>query len=105
MIEVERRKRPGVAFAGFLVSFALQVALVAAFRTDYLADAGWQSGEYADAFIGIAAVSVVVGLVIKFFGPPWNSVGTGLVIAGTLGFVLLVAFVVWVLVAWSQMRS
>ncbi|XVS67350.1 hypothetical protein ACQPYE_15210 [Actinosynnema sp. CA-299493] len=105
MIDVERRKRPGVAFAGFLAPFAAQVAVLAAFQAGYFADAGWRGGEYAYAFIGVAVGSTVLGCVLKFFRPPWNSVGTGLVLAGTLGFVVvLVAFAVFfaVLSQWAS---
>ncbi|ROP36056.1 hypothetical protein [Saccharothrix texasensis] len=105
MIEVERRKRPAVAFAGFLVPFAAQLAVPAAFRAEYFADAGWHGGEYAYAFIGVAVGSTVLGCAVKFLRPPWNSVGTGLVLAGTLGFVtVLVVFAVF-LVALSQWAS
>ncbi|KOX20469.1 hypothetical protein ADK67_29665 [Saccharothrix sp. NRRL B-16348] len=105
VIEVEQRKRPGVAFAGFLVPFALQVAVMVAFRGQYFADAGWRGGEYAYAFIGVAVGSIVLGCVFKFLRPPWNSVGTGLVLAGTLGFVIVLAVLAVVLVALSQWGS
>ena len=105
VIDVEQRKRPGVAFAGFLVPFALQVAVLAAYRSQHFADAGWRGGEYAYAFIGVAVGSIVLGCVAKFFRPPWNSVGTGLVLAGTLGFVFVVVVFASVLVALSQWGS
>ena len=105
VIEVERRRRPGVAFAGFVVASALQVAVVVAYRAGYLADAGWRGGEYAYAFIGIAVGSIVLGGVLKLLGPPWRSVGTGVLLAGTVGFAIVVAVFVSVLVALSQWGS
>ncbi len=103
--DVEQRKRPGVAFAGSVVPLVLLAAVVAAFRADYLAEAGWRGGEYAYAFIGIAVASIALGLVLKFLRPPWNSVGTGLVLAGTLGFVIVVVVFAVILVALSQWGS
>ncbi|MEU4766514.1 hypothetical protein AB0H12_24990 [Actinosynnema sp. NPDC023794] len=100
MIDVEQRRRPGVAFAGFLVPFALQVAVVAAYRSRYFA--GWLGGEYAYAFIGVAIGSIVLGCVAKFFRPPWNSVGTGLVLAGVLGFVVVLVVFAVIVVALSR---
>ncbi|MEV1118259.1 hypothetical protein AB0I91_24620 [Actinosynnema sp. NPDC049800] len=101
MIDVEQRRRPGVAFAGFLVPFALQVAVVAAYRSWYFADLGWRGGEYAYAFIGVAIGSIVLGCAAKFFRPPWNSVGTGLVLAGVLGFVVVAVVFAAIIVAWG----
>ncbi|MFD1152738.1 hypothetical protein [Saccharothrix hoggarensis] len=46
-----------------------------------------------------------MGTVLKAFRPPWNSVGTGVIIGGVLGVLLAVGLVVVVLVAlrqWSQ---
>ncbi|MCE6998667.1 hypothetical protein LZG04_28295 [Saccharothrix sp. S26] len=102
MVDVEQRKRPGVALAGFAVPFALQVAVVAAYQGRYLWDAGWRGGQYAYAFIGVAVGSIVLGCVLKFFRPPWRSVGTGLLLAGTFGFVAVFAVLALFLVAFSQ---
>jgi membrane protease YdiL (CAAX protease family) len=105
VIDVEQRKRPGVAFAGFAAPFALQLAVVAAFRAGYFTDAGWRGGEYAYAFIGVAIGSIVLGCALKFARPPWNSVGTGMVLAGALGFLIVVAVFALFLVALSQWGS
>lgn len=105
MIDVEPRKRPRPTFAGFLLSFAAQAAVVAAYRTSYFADAGWQGGEYAYAFIGIAVGSIVLGCVLRFFRPPWSPVGTGLLLAGVLGFALVVTVFVLFLAAFSHWGS
>ncbi|MFJ6675015.1 hypothetical protein ACIQMJ_28265 [Actinosynnema sp. NPDC091369] len=105
MIEVERRKRPGVAFAAFAVPVALQGAVVAAYRAGTFTGAGWRGGEYAYAFIGIAVGAIVLGCALKIARPPWNSVGTGLVLAGLFGFGVVVAIFVAILVALSQWGS
>ncbi|MEU4442357.1 hypothetical protein AB0K14_05970 [Actinosynnema sp. NPDC050801] len=102
MTDVEQRKRPGVAFAGFLVPFTLLSVVALAFRSEYFADIGWRGGEYAYAFIGVAVGAVVLGLVLKLLRPPWGSVGTGMVLGGTLGVVTVVALLVLVLAAWSR---
>lgn len=91
-----------MAFAGYVVPVAMEVAVVAALRTGYFADAGWRGGEYAYAFIGIAVGSIVLGGVLKLLGPPWRSVGTGVLLAGTVGFAVVVAVFVSVLVALSR---
>ncbi|MEV8441394.1 hypothetical protein AB0425_28780 [Actinosynnema sp. NPDC051121] len=105
MTDVQQRKRPWVAVAGFAAPFALQLAVVAAFRTGYFADAGWRGGEYAYAFIGIALGSIVLGCALKLARPPWNSVGTGAVLAGALGSATVVAVFALFLVAFSQWSS
>jgi hypothetical protein len=102
MTDVQQRKRPGMAFAGFAVPFALQLAVMAAFRAESFADAGWRGGEYAYAFIGVAVGSIVLGCALKLVRPPWNSVGTGAVLAGVLGFAIVIAVFALVLAAFSQ---
>ncbi|MEU4747060.1 hypothetical protein AB0G02_42285 [Actinosynnema sp. NPDC023658] len=104
MTDVERRnrRRPGVAFAGFVPPSALLLGVMIAYRTGLFADLGWRGGEYAYAFIGVAVGSVVLGLVLKFFRPPWNSVGTGMILGGTLGFVAVVVIIAVVLVALAR---
>ncbi|TQM84915.1 hypothetical protein FHX81_7380 [Saccharothrix saharensis] len=103
--DVEHRKRPGAAFAGFVVPAVLLVAVVAAYRTGYFADAGWRGGEYAYAFIGVAVGAIVLGSALKFLRPPWNSVGTGFLLAGLVGFGAVVAVFVLVLVALSRWQT
>lgn len=105
VIEVERRKRPGVAFAGFAVPVALQGAVVTAYRAGSFAGAGWRGGEYAYAFLGVAVGAIVLGCALKFARPPWNSVGTGFLLAGLFAFGVVVAIFVAVLVALSQWGS
>lgn len=102
MTDLQQRKRPGMALAGFTVPFALQLAVMAAFRAGYFADAGWRGGEYAYAFIGVALGSIVVGCALKLARPPWNSVGTGAVLAGALGSAIVVTVFALVLVAFSR---
>jgi hypothetical protein len=104
-VEQRKRKRPGVALAGFVPPFALLLAVMRAYQAEYFADLGWHGGEYAYAFIGVAAASVVVGLVLKFLRPPWNSAGTGMVLAGTAGVVIVIVVIALVLVALSQWGS
>jgi hypothetical protein len=104
-VEQPIRKRPGVAFAGSLLPLALLLGVMLAFRANYFADLGWRGGEYAYAFIGVTVGSIVVGLVLKFFRPPRNSVGTGMVLGGTLGVLTVVAIIAVVLVALSQWGS
>ncbi|MGW4211174.1 hypothetical protein ACWEIJ_24500 [Lentzea sp. NPDC004789] len=97
MTELDRDR--GAAFLGFTVSAALLVLTVGAYFNDSLAHLGWQGGEYAYAFLGIAIGSTVVGGVIKLAAPaPWRSVGAGLAVGGIGGAVvvavLVLAFVV-----------
>ncbi|MFD7659341.1 hypothetical protein ACFV4N_35650 [Actinosynnema sp. NPDC059797] len=99
------RRRPGVAFAGALVPVALFLAVVEAYSSAAFADLGRRGGEYGYAFTGVAVGSIVVGLALEFLRPPWNSVGTGLVVGGVLGLVAVVALFVTVLVSWSQLSS
>ncbi|GGS46954.1 MULTISPECIES: hypothetical protein [Actinokineospora] len=104
-MEIEERKRPGAVFAGFLAPFALLVATVLAFVEDVFADRGWRGGEYATAFVAVAVVSLVAGVLLKATAPqPWRSVGAGMVRAGLLGLVAAFAAVVVLLIALAQWR-
>lgn len=103
-LDQRRPKRPGVAFTGFLVPFALLLAMVAAYQAQSFDALGWRGGEYAYAFIGVAFGAVVVGAVLKAARPPWTSVGTGMILAGTLGVLFAIGLVVLFVIAWSGMH-
>jgi predicted membrane protein len=105
MDDLGRRKRPGVAFAGFLVPFALLLALVFGYQAGSFADFGWRGGQYAYAFIGVAFGAILVGCLLKLVRPPWNSFGTELILGGTLGVVSAIAIIVLILVALSRWTS
>ncbi|NUT53979.1 MAG: hypothetical protein HOV94_42830 [Saccharothrix sp.] len=102
MTDLDRRKRPGVVLASLLVPFAVLATLYTAYLRDSFASLGWHGGEYAYAFIGVAVGSIVLGLVLKFLRPPWDSVGTGLLIGGTVGVLAAIAVFVLFMIALSQ---
>ncbi|MBB5802593.1 polyferredoxin [Saccharothrix ecbatanensis] len=104
-LDQRKRKRPGVAFAGFLVPFALLMAVMAAHRAQSFDALGWHGGEYAYAFIGVALGAVVVGALLKAARPPWPSVGTGMILAGTVGVLIAIAIVALFVIAFSGMVS
>ncbi|HKS47612.1 MAG TPA: hypothetical protein VJT49_21365 [Amycolatopsis sp.] len=97
-------KRPGVAFAGFMVPFVLLVLVVLAYTANFFADIGWHGGEYADAFLGVVIGAMVVGAVLKLLPPrlPWTSFGTGLLLAGTLGVVIIAVLCAVISIALSH---
>ncbi|CAL9540841.1 hypothetical protein SUDANB95_04193 [Actinosynnema sp. ALI-1.44] len=103
MTEIDRRRTLGLA--GFLLPCALLVALYCAYSSDTFASWGWLGGEYAYAFIGVAVGAILLGCVVKLVGldKPGGAFGTGLVLGGTLGVLVVAAFVVVFLVAWSRM--
>ncbi|MGI5501360.1 hypothetical protein [Lentzea sp. CA-135723] len=86
--------------AGFATTLGLLLLTFVSMQNDVLESLGWQGGQYAYAFIWIALGSVVAGVVLKVRSSArWKAFGTGLIIGGTFGVVLLIAF--FVLVAYS----
>lgn len=76
---------------GFIVPVALMMLTVVGFAGDRLDFLGWQGGEYGYAFLGIAIGSVVLGVVGTAAPAPWRSIGSSMVLAGTIGVVLVIA--------------
>ncbi|GLY69899.1 hypothetical protein [Amycolatopsis taiwanensis] len=106
MNELDQRKpkRPGVAFAGFLVPVVLLGLVVLGLSRQVFWDTGWRAGEYAYAFAGIAIGAILVGCVLRILPPgsPWKSFGSGMVLGGTLGVVLTIVLGVVIMIAFSQ---
>ncbi|AYY14007.1 hypothetical protein EF847_16150 [Actinobacteria bacterium YIM 96077] len=100
----QRPKRPGVAFAGFALPFVLLVSVALAYQAGSFAGIGWHGGEYAYAFVGVAAGSVLVGSLLIFARPgsPWKSFGSGMLLAGASGGVIAIAIIVLFMIAFSQ---
>lgn len=103
MTEIDRRRVLGLA--GFLLPCAVLVALCFAYSSNTFASWGWKGGEYAYAFIGVAVGAILLGCVVKLVGldKPGGAFGTGLVLGGTLGVLVVVALVVLFVAAWSRM--
>lgn len=94
----------GAGVAGFAAVLGLLLLTFLAMQNDALESLGWQGGQYAYAFVWIALGSVVAGVVLKVRSPaPWRTFGTGLIIGGTFGVVLLIAFFVLVAYALSNL--
>jgi hypothetical protein len=107
MADIDHQRHPGMAPAGFGVTFGLLLVVVLAYQTGALAGAGWAGGEYANTFVGIALASVVVGTVMVASGKHsrWRRFGVGVLVGGGLGIAfVLVAFAV-VLYALSTLSS
>ncbi|HEX7307384.1 hypothetical protein [Lentzea sp.] len=95
MTEIDRGKL--ASLAGFATPAVLLVLTAAALLSDAL---GWQGGAYVVAFFWIAVASAVAGGLLRTTAPaPWRSAGSGMVLAGAAGAVLLLALVV--AIAWS----
>src|SRR5882724_11161780 len=90
------RKRPGLTFLGFLVTLALFVSVERASEHGWFAGLGWRGGEYAYLFIGVVLGSLVVGGVIRgaLARSSWRSLGSGMLIGGTIGLAGLVVFTI-----------
>ncbi|WP_309113216.1 hypothetical protein [Saccharothrix sp.] len=103
MTEIDRRRLLGLS--GFLLPCALLVALYFAYSSDTFGSWGWKGGEYAYAFIGVAVGAILLGCLVKLFrlDKPGGAFGTGLVLGGTLGVVVVIGLVVLFFVAWSRM--
>ncbi|MGW6444095.1 hypothetical protein [Lentzea sp. NPDC055074] len=89
MTEIDRGRL--AALAGFATTAVLLVLTVVAFQTNAMNSFGWQGGEYAYSFIWIALGSALAGILVKVAAPaPWRSAGTGMVLAGTVGVVVVI---------------
>lgn len=101
MTELDRGRV--AALAGFLVPLALLALIMFAFVNDSFQPIGWRGGEYAFAFGWTALGSVVIGALVKFSAPaPWRSIGSGMMLAGSGGVLVVIALVVLVTLAFSK---
>ncbi|GGN03502.1 hypothetical protein GCM10011609_48220 [Lentzea pudingi] len=102
MTEIDRGRL--AALAGFATSAVLLVLTFTAFLTDAMRSLGWQGGEYAYSFVWIALGSLVVGGVVKTAAPaPWRSAGSGLLVAGAVGVLIVFALIVTFIVALTSL--
>jgi hypothetical protein len=92
-----------VKFQGFLLPVALMALLAVIYEGSYFE--GWQGGDYAHGFIGIAAGAVVAGGGLKLFSPRWGSFGLGMVLGGLLGPVITFMGIVLFMAVVSQSKS
>jgi hypothetical protein len=91
------------ALAGFLVPLALLALTVFAYLNDSFEPVGWRGGEYALAFVWTAFGSFVIGTVLKIAAPaPWRSAGSGMMLAGSAGVLVVGALVVLFMVMLSK---
>jgi len=97
--------RPGVGFLGFALATGLLTTLAVLTREDAFARFGWRGGEYALSFLAAASGAVLGGVLLRQTRPPWRSLGTGLVVGGSVGLLLLVAVAVMLIVLVSQMAT
>ncbi|MCR3753848.1 hypothetical protein [Lentzea californiensis] len=98
MTKTDRSRTAGLA--GFATTTALLVLTFAAFQNGALESFGWQGGEYATAFVCITLGSTFAGIVLNLTAPaPWKSVGTGMILAGTLGGVVVI--MLFFVIAWG----
>jgi hypothetical protein len=99
MTELDHRRRPGVAFAGFAVTGFLLIAVVLAYGADAFAGSGWAGGQYASVFVGttIAAMVAGAGLQAARRSSPWRPFGFGLLLGGGAGVLIIAAafFALW----------
>ncbi|MFI9817722.1 hypothetical protein [Saccharothrix variisporea] len=102
MTEIDQRRLWGLG--GFLLPCALLVGLFLAYSSDTFGSWGWKGGEYAYAFIGVAVGAILLGCVLKlvWLESPRGALGTGLLLGGTLGVVVVFAIVVLFFLAWSR---
>ncbi|GLY53053.1 hypothetical protein [Lentzea sp. NBRC 102530] len=94
----------GAGMAGFATILGLLALLFLAMQSDVGRSVGFLGGQYAYSFFWLALAAVVAGVVLKVRAPaPWASFGTGLIIGGTFGVVLLIAFFVLLAYALSNL--
>ena len=91
--ELDHRRR--AILAGFLVPLALLVLIALAYRNDFFASSGWHGGEYAYAFVWTALGSIVVGAVVRLAAAaPWRSIGSGMMLVGSISMLVVIALIV-----------
>lgn len=104
MTKLDRRQ--GAILAGSLFSLALLALITFAYRNDSFAAIGWRGGEYALAFVFTALGSIVAGAVVRLTAAaPWRSIGSGLILAGSAGLLVVMALVVLFLVAFANLGT
>lgn len=83
------------ATAGFAVTSLLLVLIAGSYLTDTFSSLDWQGGEYAYAFVWVTLGSVLMRAVVKAAAPaPWRSLGSGMLITGVVGIVVVLTLVV-----------
>jgi hypothetical protein len=94
------RPRPMATFGGFLVATAALVLTVLAYTKGFFASSGL-SGLFGVVIglivIGVALIGVQPNLQLRAFGK-------GLLIGGSVGFALMIAFLVMIMIAMSRMQ-
>ena len=92
--------RRGAALAGFAFSLTLLALIALAYRNDFFASSGWHGGEYLNAFIWTALGSIVVGAVVRLTAAaPWRSIGSGMILVGAAGMLVIIALALLFFVA------
>lgn len=101
MTELDRGRV--AALSGFLIPLALLALAMYVYVTDSFESIGWRGGEYAYSFMWIALGSVVIGAVVRLAAPaPWRSVGSGMMLAGSAGVLVVIALFVLIMVSFSK---
>ena len=99
-------RRRGAILAGFLFPFALLTLIAFAYRNDSFASIGWRGGEYANAFVWTAIGSIVVGAVVRLTAEaPWRSIGSGMILLGSIGMLVVIALGLLILMALGNLSA
>lgn len=99
-------RRRGAILAGFLFPFALLALITFAYRYDSFASIGWHGGEYANAFVWTAIGSIVVGALVRFTAEaPWRSIGSGMMLLGSIGMLVVLALGLLFLMAFANLDA
>ena len=90
--------------AGYVAGLLPLAAILVVFRGGSLHGAGWRGGQYAQAFVVVTFVALVAGAAVRARDPRWRPFGTGLILAGVTGLLLIAVAVGLLVYALSHAR-
>ncbi|MEO6089013.1 MAG: hypothetical protein ABIQ18_38460 [Umezawaea sp.] len=93
-----REPHLGAKFTGFVLPLVLIALLMVAYGHDYFGSLGWGGGEYLSAMVWTVVGVLLVGACLLAAPRAWRSLGVGMLIGGSAGILLGLAFLVLVMV-------
>ncbi|WP_106190770.1 hypothetical protein [Umezawaea tangerina] len=94
-----RRPHLAVKAAGFALPLLLIALLVVAYDHDCFGSLGWDGGEYLSAMAWTDVGVLFVGAALLAAPAAWRSLGVGMLVGGSAGILLGIAFLALLMVA------
>jgi hypothetical protein len=93
-----REPHLGAKFTGFALPLGLIALLMVAYGHDSFGSLGWDGGEYLSAMVWAVVGVLLVGACLLAAPSAWRSLGVGMLIGGSAGILLGLAFLVLAMV-------